>query len=112
MKSSFLNSNKLKTPVLRFYNWDRPAVSIGYFQKFNVELDQRYTLVRRPTGGGTVIHGNDITYSMTFPLDYQILKMKRQESYKIISQSIINGLMRLDFTTEEIKMVTGHTENN
>ncbi len=56
-------------PVLRFYGWLRPSLSFGYFGKFAdvvVERDAR-DLVRRWTGGGSVPHGDDFTYSLVTP---------------------------------------------
>lgn len=54
-------------PALRFYGWARPALSFGYFGKFNeVENDPR-ELVRRWTGGGSVPHGADLTYALVTP---------------------------------------------
>src|SRR5438874_12333589 len=56
-----------KAPTLRFYRWSEPAVSFGYFGRF--EEAQAFargrTLVRRWTGGGIVPHGgDDLTYSV------------------------------------------------
>src|SRR5436190_21667093 len=56
-------------PTLRFYGWQRPALSFGYFGKFAdiaVELERR-DVVRRWTGGGIVPHGDDLTYSLITP---------------------------------------------
>ena len=56
-------------PALRFYGWERPSLSFGYFGKFlevSAESDDR-DLVRRWTGGGSVPHGNDLTYSLITP---------------------------------------------
>lgn len=56
-------------PVLRFYGWQRPALSFGYFGKFADvagELETR-EVVRRWTGGGSVPHGDDLTYSLVTP---------------------------------------------
>lgn len=56
-------------PSIRFYRWDHPALSFGYFGKFadvanhSTERD----LVRRWTGGGIVFHGEDLTYSIVIP---------------------------------------------
>ncbi len=56
-------------PLLRLYRWARPAVSYGYFME--PELAQRqyvgWEMVRRPTGGGLVEHGEDLTYTLILP---------------------------------------------
>lgn len=56
-------------PVLRFYRWERPSLSFGYFGKFADVASQARTLniVRRWTGGGVVRHGEDLTYSLVTP---------------------------------------------
>ena len=56
-------------PALRFYGWRQPSLSFGYFNKYAEiagEADDR-ELVRRWTGGGTVPHGDDLTYSLVTP---------------------------------------------
>ena len=57
------------SPTIRFYGWRRPAVSFGYFADFaQVERDTpAQELVRRWTGGGSVPHGQDLTYSIMIP---------------------------------------------
>lgn len=51
---------------LRIYNWKSPAVTMGYHQKgfefFDPDLD--IPLFYRPTGGGAVLHVDDITYAL------------------------------------------------
>lgn len=56
-------------PILRFYGWSRPSLSFGYFGKFvDVAPEARKRdLVRRWTGGGSVLHGKDLTYSLVTP---------------------------------------------
>lgn len=56
-------------PSLRFYRWQRPSISIGYFGHFGDVADEREErdLVRRWTGGGIVLHGKDVTYSLILP---------------------------------------------
>ncbi len=56
-------------PALRFYGWRQPSLSFGYFGKFTdvaAAIDAR-DLVRRWTGGGSVSHGHDLTYSLINP---------------------------------------------
>ena len=81
-------------PVLRFYSWDRPSISIGYFQGYASSLRARYSVVRRPTGGGIVLHDRDITYSVIVPSHHWFFEVNRHESYKIISSIILNSLSR------------------
>ena len=56
-------------PTIRFYRWNSPALSFGYFGTFSdvaIYAAER-DLVRRWTGGGIVLHGDDLTYSIIIP---------------------------------------------
>lgn len=84
-------------PVLRLYGWKPPAVSIGYFQGLEEEVDldacQKHgvDVVRRVTGGGAVFHDQELTYSfVTREFDGNIL-----ESYKEICTGILLGLKKI-----------------
>jgi len=56
-------------PVLRWYRWSEPTLSLGYFQRWNdvPRLLQSLPRVRRSTGGGAILHDNELTYSIVFP---------------------------------------------
>jgi lipoate-protein ligase A len=66
-----LSVRKGESPsVLRFYSWSQPAVSIGAFQKItDIDVDYCYAraipIVRRPTGGRAILHGDELTYSFS-----------------------------------------------
>ncbi|MGC9323219.1 MAG: lipoate--protein ligase family protein [Desulfomonilia bacterium] len=51
----------------RVYNWAYPAVTIGYHQKNFSLADETIAIpiVKRPTGGGAVLHSDDITFSIS-----------------------------------------------
>ena len=89
-------------PTLRLYDWLQPAFSFGYFQKIAKEVDvaacdaHGIELVRRMTGGGTVIHGWDVTYTIVAPHDSGGLPKDISAAYCTISNCLINGLQRLD----------------
>lgn len=60
-----------RRPTLRFYRWDEPTLSLGYFQRYADReahaASRDLTAVRRSTGGGALIHHHELTYSLTFP---------------------------------------------
>ena len=93
-------------PALRFYDWICPSFSFGYFQKIIEDVDlskckeRGIDLVRRPAGGGTVIHGWDLTYSVAVPSDEPLIPKDTLESYRLISDCIIEGLRQLDIKAE------------
>ena len=57
-------------PSLRFYRWRRASLSFGYFGFFADAAGEGEgrEIVRRWTGGGIVLHGDDLTYSFVLPL--------------------------------------------
>lgn len=82
-------------PILRLYDWDRPAVSIGYVQyAARVERGER-VLVRRPTGGGIVYHDHDVTYTVALPPGHWIGREDRIASYHWINRAVQAGLSSL-----------------
>jgi lipoate-protein ligase A len=66
-----LESAAAGTASLRFYGWTEATVSLGYFQPERVRTeDPRLAglpLVRRPSGGGTLIHHFEVTYALGLP---------------------------------------------
>src|ERR1700758_3487521 len=56
-------------PTIRYYWWNHPALSFGYFGKFSEVENFAWDRdpVRRWTGGGIVFHGDDLTYSLVIP---------------------------------------------
>jgi lipoate---protein ligase len=87
------------TPILRLYGWSPAAVSIGYFQSMDEEVnvdkcnDLGIEVVRRMTGGGAVLHQSELTYSFitkTYPMN--ILA-----SYQLICDPVVMGINKLGF---------------
>ena len=86
-------------PALRFYDWDPPALSLGYSQDAaDVDFDACERLgvdvVRRPTGGRAVLHTAELTYGVTLPAGKESIA----QSYCRISQAIARGISRLGVT--------------
>jgi len=93
---------QLSRPVLRFYSWNQPAASFGYFQRHK-EIERNTLLrplVRRPTGGGLVPHDADWTYSLVFPTHHEWYELPAIESYRRVHEWIQASVSGLGLTTE------------
>ena len=86
-------------PTLRFYGWTQPAFSFGYFQDISTEVDvetcraDSIELVKRMTGGGTVVHGWELTYTLILPRGPG--EMNISDAYHIIGQSLVKAFQQL-----------------
>lgn len=91
-------------PTLRFYGWDPPAVSIGYFQSMSGEVDlaacreRGYGYVRRPTGGRAIFHHVELTYSVVIRED--LLPGTVLETYQVLAAGLLSGLRALGAPAE------------
>jgi len=83
-------------PVLRLYGWREPSVSLGFRQTTPDWLERCDALgvdvVRRVTGGGTVLHAGDLTYAVIADVDALDLPSDLRGSYEWIRARLIEGL--------------------
>ena len=81
-------------PSIRFYRWHSPALSFGYFGKFAdvVDYAARRDLVRRWTGGGIVLHGDDLTYSVIVPRDDPVFAGSSMSIYENVHHALCEAL--------------------
>ncbi|WP_250395935.1 lipoate--protein ligase family protein [Synechococcus sp. MU1655] len=85
-------------PVLRFYLWEGSWLSLGRHQTprsnhwLNLVRNGRLNVVRRPSGGGAVLHGGGLTYALIWPDPPR----QRREAYRRVNAWITAGLARLD----------------
>jgi len=83
-------------PVLRLYSWSAPCVSLGYRQKPPPWLDRARALgvpcVRRATGGGSVLHGTDLTYAVAAPRGCPGIPDDMRGSYEWIRERLLAAL--------------------
>ncbi len=86
-------------PALRLYGWDRPTLSLGYFQSLD-EIPpahrERFTLVRRPTGGGAILHDRELTYAAAVPRE----QMEGAELYERTNRAILRAVRALGVEAE------------
>ncbi len=85
---------KLSPPTLRLYEWSRPSLSIGYFQRTSdIDIDycrkMDYPVVRRLTGGRAVLHDSELTYSFSAPDGLPLFRGSLLEDYTIISRALV-----------------------
>ncbi len=69
-------------PTLRLYQWERPTLSLGYFQKYDdrkLHLASRDAdIVRRLSGGGAIVHDRELTYSLVLPGTHPLARDTQQ----------------------------------
>ncbi len=84
-------------PTLRLYRWQEPTASLGYFQRMSEFLaDARFAslpVVRRLSGGGTLIHDRDLTYSLALPATQRLVDHP-VELYKLVHDAFITVFQR------------------
>ncbi|UCC71795.1 MAG: lipoate--protein ligase family protein [Gemmatimonadota bacterium] len=92
-------------PVLRFYRWWPPCISLGRNQPakdyYDIEEAKRRGIefVRRPTGGRAVYHHHEVTYSVTLG-DRQLGGPRR--TYETVHRALLAGLRLLGASAELI----------
>jgi lipoate-protein ligase A len=65
--------------TLRLYQWEPPTVSLGYFQAYaDFEALEppagRLPVVRRQTGGGAILHDEELTYALVLPVSHRLAR--------------------------------------
>jgi len=101
-----LNSEGRSPNTLRFWRWQPSAVSIGYFQSLELEVNleearrEGIQVVRRITGGGAVFHdtNGELTYSLV--CKEEDLPRDILESYRLICGGLVKGLGLLGLEAE------------
>jgi lipoate-protein ligase A len=90
----------LTIPTLRLYRWSPPAISLGLLQRIETinEFACRqlgFDIVRRPSGGGAVLHQHEVTYAIV--VDGRICPegSSVMATYRWLAQGLIAGLKRL-----------------
>jgi lipoyl(octanoyl) transferase len=79
----------------RFYHWDRPAVTVGYFHRpgpDHLPLTAPAGTVRRYTGGGLVEHGEDLTFALTMPAGCGASRATGAARYRWIHEALADSL--------------------
>lgn len=87
--------------MFRTYSWRPHCLSIGRFQRPEREADVRrlladgYHMVRRPTGGRAVWHGDELTYSIVMSRNEHLVSGSTEESLRRIAAILLEALRSL-----------------
>lgn len=100
-------------PTLRLYGWQPLCLSLGYGQRSaDVDLERiqanGWGIVRRPTGGRAILHGDELTYSVSLPAEDDLAQGDVVESYRRISQALLKALQFLGLSPQSEKQVQGN----
>lgn len=91
-------------PILRLYGWE-PALSAGRFSKLENSIDmeklkeKNISCVRRMSGGGILVHGGDLSYSLIMPRK-SVRQKGVKESYRTVCGFLIRLYHGIGYTAE------------
>ena len=90
----------ISAPVVRFFQWEPPALSFGYSQKVDREVNLARVhadgigIVRRVSGGRAVFHADEVTYSVICRQDDPVASGGITATYFRISEGLADGVRR------------------
>ena len=88
-------------PTIRFFTWNAPSISLGHNQirekRLILDLCSRdgISVVRRPTGGKELLHGEDLCYSVLWPIDDSGIAVEAGRLFARINDILTAGLRKL-----------------
>lgn len=80
--------------VCRIYRWSEPTVTLGYFQAKQAEQISPFPnlpIVRRLSGGGAILHDQELTYSVVLPSEHPV-RHDPSQLYSLIHAGLIQLL--------------------
>ncbi len=93
-------------PLVRFYTWDRPTISLGCNQnparRIELEFCRRdcIPVVQRPTGGRELLHGHDLCYCVAMPYKNPINTVEAKRIFARITDILISALSEMGIAAE------------
>jgi lipoate-protein ligase A len=86
-----LYSERLRPAAVRVYGWSPATISLGYFQRYD-ELAQlppelrELAVVRRPTGGGAILHDREVTYCLVIDDSVAAARRPPADLYRLVHE--------------------------
>lgn len=84
-----------RKPLHRVYAWRGPAVSVGR-SSLPVSVPG-VSVTRRPTGGGILVHGTDVSIAVAVPDGWWALPRDLVAAGRILAVPVLDALRRLGF---------------
>lgn len=100
-EENLLSVTPSSRPRLRFYSWERPAATYGYFftpsEYFDLEAVSKWglDLARRPTGGGSLFHVGDLAFSIVLPATHFFYDLNPLSSYRKINDLVLRAIQQV-----------------
>lgn len=95
-----------KIPTIRFYSWDPAGMSVGCFQPVEKILNVNFLkksgipIVRRMTGGESIFHDNDLSYSIVCSARDMDFPRSVKDSYFVLIEFIVNFYKEMSLAPE------------
>ena len=94
------------TAYLRLYKWNPYCISLGANQSFeDIDLikasGNQIDVVKRPTGGRAILHSEELTYSIVYPIDQTT---SSKNLYNEINLALKTGLIKYDSRLSGIEL--------
>lgn len=92
-------------PTLRLYAWAPACLSLGHAQPYaDVDVGRLrargWDIVRRLTGGRAILHTDELTYSVTAPVDEPRVAGTVLESYNRLARALLRAVHDLGLPVE------------
>ena len=108
-------SEETNCVLMRLYGWHPHTVSLGSFLRFfdfsgTSELS-RWPVVRRPGGGGAIIHGTDLTYGLAVPGSHNWSR-GTEKLYAAVHGALVEELIERHLSSHMVEATGRDTEQN
>ncbi|MBT4885692.1 MAG: hypothetical protein HON07_00575 [Planctomycetaceae bacterium] len=108
-------SEETNSVLMRLYGWQPHTVSLGCFQKIDdfsrASFLAHWPVVRRPSGGGAIIHGTDVTYGLAVPSSHNWSK-RTEDLYSAVHGALVQELNDRDLKARMVEVVRREQEQN
>ena len=108
-------SEETNSVLMRLYGWQPHTVSLGCFQKITdfskAGVLAHWPVVRRPSGGGAIIHGTDITYGLAVPSSHEWSK-RTEDLYSAVHGALVQELNGRDLKAKLVEVAKKDQEQN